>query len=242
MNFRGNALSTEVHFWTATVEESEGGLDDRAAALPADERAMAERIRAPRRRHQFVLGRVMLRALLRHYLDDTVAARPFRYLSEGKPVLEGENAPLHFSLAHSGGLLVAALSAESPVGVDVEQLRPMPHLAAIADGYFTAAERAWLSATDESAREEAFLRLWTCREALTKVEGQGISAAWHRFELAPGGDAVRVSEVRAADPAGPPRWSVLQPRVAAGYVAAVALPGAARAVQTFEFDMEQAVR
>ena len=76
-----------------------------------------------------------------------------------------------FSISHSGETVVCAVS-ETPVGVDVERIRKPP--ARVAQRYFTEAERAQLE-TDETE----FWRIWTGKEALCKLTGEGLAGLKH---------------------------------------------------------------
>jgi 4'-phosphopantetheinyl transferase len=223
------ARAGDVHVWTARMDAFPADLEPMVATLPADEQATAARIRAPGRLRHFVLGRVVLRTLLGDYLDRAAATLPFRYLDDGKPVLDDADAGLHFNIAHSGDLILVGLSRTEPLGVDIEQLRPVPQLDAIARTWFTDRERAWLEARPDADRAEAFLLLWTCREALTKAGGQGISRAWRDFEIAMGDAGAAVAAPTS------PRWSLFHPPVADGYVATIAMTGEAPAVQDFDW-------
>lgn len=86
---------------------------------------------------------------------------------EGKPALAG--GP-EFSLSHSGGRVLCALS-DRPVGADVQQLRP--YAPALARRFFTAEEAAWLEAQQE--RDLAFALLWSLKESYVKFLGGGIA-------------------------------------------------------------------
>lgn len=69
---------------------------------------------------------------------------------------------VHFSLSHTRGAVLAAVAGE-PVGVDVEQLRPLrwPRVQARLGTDLT---------------EAGFFRLWVRREARAKRRGQGLGA------------------------------------------------------------------
>jgi 4'-phosphopantetheinyl transferase len=110
--------------------------------------------------------------LLSRYGFGNAAELAFTYSSTGKPALQGHN--IHFSVSHSEGLAVYALSATGPVGVDVEKIRPVGEMQGIVDRYFPAQARAAFQSAPESERTEAFFRLWTRREAVLKAIGIGI--------------------------------------------------------------------
>lgn len=85
----------------------------------------------------------------------------------GKPALAG--GP-EFSLSHSGGRVLCALS-DRPVGADLQQQRP--YNPALARRFFTAEEGTWLEAQQE--RDLAFTLLWSLKESYVKLLGTGIA-------------------------------------------------------------------
>ncbi len=106
----------------------------------------------------------------------------------GKPYL-AEHPEWHFNLSHSGDWAVCGLS-NAPIGVDIEQYRPLSYLP-LAKRYFTPAEIEQLHTCEEESRESLFFRLWTEKESLLKAVGTGLSALSKCEELAAQGYRVR---------------------------------------------------
>lgn len=76
---------------------------------------------------------------------------------------------LDASVAHSGNLVVGALSDIGPVGVDIELIQPNRNFAGMAAWAFGPGE----CAAGAGAGPAAFYRVWTLREALAKACGIG---------------------------------------------------------------------
>lgn len=237
----------ELHLWIAGLDgatselEGTGSTIDRLAqSLPQEERKRAGEILAPQRRAHYVWGRVMLRSLLDRYLGEASAPHPLEYLREGKPVLATPHARLHFSVAHSEDLLTIAFSSPDPVGVDVERIRPMPEGNRIAQSYFTEGERRWLDASAGEDPDTAFFSLWTSKEAVVKAAGGGISHSWSETEVVPGswGQTPPISPENDS----PSRWTLLQPVVAPGYAAAVAVARERASLKTFDWNPTEQAR
>lgn len=90
----------------------------------------------------------------------------------GKPYFP-QYPHLHINWSHSGSLVLCALS-DSPVGVDVEWVRPR---AATLPRYALTPEKT----TPSSIRGEIgppFYGLWTKKEAWCKYTGQGLRRHW----------------------------------------------------------------
>ncbi len=103
----------------------------------------------------------------------------FARSDRGKPYLE-DHPEQYFSLSHSGGFAVCALS-DMPVGVDVEQIKERDLSVATR---FSAWEREQLAASEDPKR--LFYRFWTARESALKLRGTGLSEL-KRVEIAPCG-------------------------------------------------------
>ena len=146
---------------------------------------------------------------------------------DGAPHLAGVAAgQVRVSIAHSRGLAAAAVSTLGPVGVDVEPVRPLDALA-LARRWFRPEESDWLAGLPESHRAEAFLVLWTQKEAAGKALGTGLRGGkgLRRAVLAPlplpGPDGLRLAPLPDAGEPGPPLAAAVA-RLAAPAVLAVA--------------------
>ncbi|MDX2547086.1 4'-phosphopantetheinyl transferase family protein [Streptomyces sp. WI04-05B] len=94
----------------------------------------------------------------------------------GRPRLTGPAADLKVSLSHAGGVSAVALGrGPAELGIDIEPLRPLP-AAALARRWLDVAAAEWLTALPEHQHPEAFLTLWTRKEALGKARGHGLRA------------------------------------------------------------------
>ncbi len=187
------------------------------AGLPDDERARAERMNNAGARRRFVTGRACLRWALARLTQ--VAARDIRfaYGAHDKPFLPGGPS---FSLSHSGERVLIAVAAGGRVGADVERIRPVRRLEALAARWFAPGERAWLSAVPEGEREAAFFAVWTRKEAFAKALGRGLATPFGAFTVDMGAGGTAAAPGTVVSPG-----TVASPRTAA---AATARRGVAR--------------
>ncbi|NUV84475.1 4'-phosphopantetheinyl transferase superfamily protein [Streptomyces sp. CAI-155] len=132
----------------------------------------------------------------------------------GRPaVVQTDDAPtLHFSLAHSRGLIAVAV-APRVIGVDVERLPSTGTVEACARALHTR-ERAELAAVPPEERQAYFGRLWTRKEAYLKALGTGLSRH------------PRIDYLGADLRRRPARWAVLDLPAGPEHTAAVAVDGA----------------
>lgn len=92
----------------------------------------------------------------------------FVMADSGKPFLE-QHPDIHFSLSHSKTVALCVIDSE-PVGADVEVVRHVsPELI---DYTMNDEEQDWIRASQNT--DEAFLTLWTRKEAVLKLTGEGI--------------------------------------------------------------------
>jgi 4'-phosphopantetheinyl transferase len=139
--------------------------------------------------------------------------------------------PLHFNLSHSHELGLLGVTRAREVGVDVEHLKPMDDLRAIAARFFAAAENASLLALPAAEHQGAFFRCWTRKEAFIKATGRGLAQPLDGFAVSLAADEpARFLDI-AGDPDALARWTLYDLRPPAGYAGALVVEGAAGAVR-----------
>jgi 4'-phosphopantetheinyl transferase len=130
---------------------------------------------ARRRGARFLADRSALRRILGWHLGSLPGSLAFTYSALGRPALapRGEVA-VDFNLSHSGDLSVLAVCHTGAVGVDIEHLRALPDILAVARRVFPQAWVERLRAQPEATRRRAFFELWTRFEACQKAKGRGV--------------------------------------------------------------------
>jgi 4'-phosphopantetheinyl transferase len=221
-----------VDVWSIAVAGAGAGASERrlSAVLDRDERARAARfvMADDRLRHQVAHG------ALRTILGDCTGAAPadLRFVrgEHGKPLLAG--GP-HFSLSHSGGVALVAVSHEREVGVDVEEVRPVPEACELARRHLAALPARRIVDAPEGKRDRLFMAAWTAIEAILKAEGTGLTGIEEPFDLRDlDEDRVRATIAGLADS---PTWTVRHLALAAGHVGAVAVRDADFELRTHRF-------
>lgn len=192
-----------------------------------------------------MVARGRLRALLGAYLGPAPASLVFAYGPCGKPELrDGSGGAtgrrMRFNLAHSGDRALLALAWNRSLGIDLEAIRPIEAVAELARAVCSETEQAALRSLPERERAAAFLRAWTCKEAVAKGLGLGLGLPLETLEvLVPGGPPARLRPGAAALPrdsgsaaasgggADGGTWTLLPLSVGAGWSAALAIEGSA---------------
>ncbi|MEU5889155.1 PfaD family polyunsaturated fatty acid/polyketide biosynthesis protein [Streptomyces sp. NPDC047461] len=153
--------------------EGEDIRQDRLRVLASQERRRAEGFLRSADRDEYIRAHW----LLRHALSEGTSVPPedwdFTRDRYDKPrIAERFGDRREFSLSHSAGVALVAISTGRPVGVDIERLAdddPPPLRSCL-----TPAERTTLSALPDRDRYPAFVQLWTLKEALAKAMGIGL--------------------------------------------------------------------
>ncbi|MFH8768867.1 4'-phosphopantetheinyl transferase family protein [Streptomyces sp. NPDC017958] len=92
----------------------------------------------------------------------------------GRPRLTGPAAGVQVSLSHAPGVFAVALShGPAALGVDIEIVRPLPAVA-LARRWLGDTPADWIAGLPRHERDEAFLALWTRKEAIGKALGHGL--------------------------------------------------------------------
>jgi 4'-phosphopantetheinyl transferase len=159
----------QLHIWKLQLDASPG---DVLKLLSPAERQRHAAFRHPRAALRFLNTRSLTRRILGAYLQQAPASLEIRSAEGGKPYLQGH--PLEFNLSHSRGLGLLAISAARPLGVDLEQLRPVKYPGRIAARIFNIRELERLQNQSESESRQQFFSHWTAMEARQKTLGRGI--------------------------------------------------------------------
>jgi len=143
-------------------------------------------------------------------------------------------AGIDFNLSHARDHVLIAIARNQPLGVDLERIDRRIEIVDLARRYFARAEADALEALPEAARPTAFLRLWTCKEAVLKAIGEGLSFGLDRVAFTIGADGIPIGPVALAPEAGPPdEWRVALLEPADGFLGALAWRGPPRQIRTF---------
>lgn len=124
-------------------------------------------------RREDALRCVAADALLHYVLgceDVPVARTP-----EGKPYLP-DMPDFHFNLTHSGDYVAIAYGS-SPVGIDIEKIRPDGIRPGIAQRFFTPSEQAF------AVTPEKFFQIWSMKESYLKYLGTGLAYPLQSFDV-----------------------------------------------------------
>jgi 4'-phosphopantetheinyl transferase len=174
-------MTEEVQVWVASLEVPDARYSELSRTLSGEEKGRAEGM-VPILARRFVVARGILRSLLSGFTGTAAGKLRFTYGTSGKPSLADHD--IHFNISHSAELGLFAFAPDRPVGVDVENERPVRRLLDVAQRFMSEEEIRTLAATAPEARDAAFLKTGVVREARLKAEGKGV---WSGSDGAKGG-------------------------------------------------------
>lgn len=118
------------------------------------------------RRQSLAAYMLLMYGLRKEYNIDM--APIFAYTTDGKPYIRG-HIDIHFNLSHCHRAVACAIS-NYPIGVDIEAIAPIDwHVAR------RVMNDAQLRHIESSAEpERSFTQLWTMKESLLKLTGEGL--------------------------------------------------------------------
>ncbi len=209
-----------VHVWEGRLDVP-GQVARAARALLSDrEKARADRFVHDHDRRRYTVAQAHLRRVLSRLTGTRPENIEFHFEKHGKPFLPGGPS---FNQSHSGERIMIAVAGQGRTGVDIEEIRPVKHLLALADKYFACDESARLHAAPASERPTLFFRLWTRKEAFLKALGFGLTRPLRSFSVDPSPGAARglldAGDLRE----DPSAWHIDSVPCAAGAEAALAV-------------------
>jgi 4'-phosphopantetheinyl transferase len=198
-------------------------LDGRDAAadrqlLSKEELASADRLAFDLDRGRYLAAHAQLRHVLARQLGCEPGALRFASGSHGKPMLDPPSE-FRFNLSHSQGRALIGLSSGPEIGIDLEQLREIPHAADLAARVFTLRECDDWSRVPAGRQMHSFLSGWTRKEACLKAIGSGLSVDPQVFDA--GLDAT-ARTVHLQAPGWPGRVAVRSLDLGPGWIGAIA--------------------
>ena len=126
-----------------------------------------------------VAGEMLARKAISEWCKVAPESITFGIKEHGKPYAKG--LPVEFNISHSGDMVVCAVD-DNPVGIDIEQIRPID--LTVAKRICTEEELIYLFShaptaedfvyTTDTAVLNRFFELWTAKEAYGKYNGIGL--------------------------------------------------------------------
>lgn len=224
-----------VHIWAIPTKVPSAVVAECEKYLTPEEVTRAAHFGLDGPRHTFIVARGFLRSLLGKYLAADPRGISIAYTSKGKPVLPLETR-INFNVTHSCAMAAIAFALDCRIGIDLEEIRPLPGLEDIAKRFFCSAEAAEILSCLARERECSFFRCWTRKEAYIKAVGEGLHIPLNSFRVTvkPNDSASFIhlgGDAKAAE-----AWTLHDINLASDCAAAVAYEDRVRSFTVFTVD------
>jgi phosphopantetheine--protein transferase-like protein len=132
-------------------------------------------IRSPKRRREWLSGRVAAKKAVQRWIEDkttrpSLSAITIDTGTNGAPLCI-EHPEVWVSISHSHENAVA-VAARNPVGIDIERISNMDTV--LLRWFFTPNERGWINSEHHlTDRQKLMADAWTAKEAVSKLQLKG---------------------------------------------------------------------
>jgi len=215
-----SAPAAGVQAWWCALAWTDADVASAQAMLSPAEAARAARFGTPVLRARYISGRATLRMLLARWLDIDPRLVKLARGERGRPYIDAVDAP-DFNVSHTRDAALIAISGSMRIGVDVERRDRSVDATRLARKFLTPREQAAMARCEGDAAREYFLRLWTCKESMSKATGDGLAAPMSRLSVDVSGEHLHLHDGPA--PYAPGDWTLVTIDVPATHVATAAL-------------------
>jgi phosphopantetheinyl transferase len=170
-----SSVKHRITLWLAQVQPLTGASTYQDM-LSSDDLVAINQFRSSPPRSCAIASRILLRIGLSHAVDGRLAPEDWRIVlsSNGKPVIGKGQPDMQFSISHTDQVAAVAISQNLPVGIDVESVEH-PATKELIDAFCCGCEQALLTGAPANQSSREFIRLWTLKEAYSKMIGLGHS-------------------------------------------------------------------
>jgi 4'-phosphopantetheinyl transferase len=223
----GNAISlppvaAPVDLWWFALDRDDAAAAALADTLSAEEIERADRFATDPLRRRWIVGRATLRELLGQALGIAPTAVALVRGRRGRPQLAVPT--LDFNVSHTCGMALVGIAATPQagmrIGVDVEHGERRVNVDGLSRKFLSARERSALAQLSPEERRQGFLRLWTCKEAMSKATGDALAAPFRHLEVSRSG---RYALAAGPAPYAPADWALHAVDMPGGFLATVAV-------------------
>lgn len=165
----------------AISEVSEAKLLETFDNMNENRKKRCLRFRSDEDKRRMLAGEYLAKSLAEELLGIGTEDISLINLESGQPVILAKGRKLSVSISHSSSF-AAAVAGETPVGIDIEEIRDVPE--GVMRRAFSADEADFVSkAESEEEKRQRFLRIWTAKEAYLKLKGTGLKGLGDAFVL-----------------------------------------------------------
>ena len=213
--------SPTIDLWFVNFDQPRARYNELSEWLSPDATARALRFSQTQHTHRWTVARGALRGILATYTGTTPDKIRFHVGTNGKPSLD--NNLVEFNLSHSGARAVVGVTTLAPIGVDIEHVRTISDMSAVAQRFFSPREQRAFEVLPAALRCEGFFNCWTRKESFIKATGEGLQRPLDSFDASLTPNAPVHIESIDGDSATAEQWTLRHFSLATEYIAALAV-------------------
>ena len=165
--------TNEIHVWLVSISSVDVAQFE--LILSDDERARAARFYNREAKIEYTAAKGFLREIIAKYTKIVPQFLHFKYNEYGKPFLANKtNYRVKFSVSHSRGLALFAVSREIEIGADLEFIDAEKVSPETARRVLTPQEFTHFYQLNTCEKQTFFYQCWTRKEAVSKASGSGL--------------------------------------------------------------------
>ncbi len=126
---------------------------------------------------RYVLRKGIARYILAQALGSPIETVNILYTIKGKPYIEGNT--VYFSISHSGDYFAVLVSDKYLVGVDIQIMKKKSIYPTL---ILSPKESRYMESLKEDGRYLYYWRIWTFKEAVSKITGDGMTVDFSQIE------------------------------------------------------------
>ncbi|HEY9116150.1 MAG TPA: 4'-phosphopantetheinyl transferase superfamily protein [Bacteroidales bacterium] len=157
----------EIHVFIYNLEQFSTKTEYFQSILSLREVGNSYRYYSETDRQRYILRYGIYRLVLSKYFNISPSELILQTTENGKPFIE--KSPISFSFSSNGEYCAIAIGKNQQIGIDIELLKDDSEYRQMAKMFFSVAEFDFLENISDEKLPEAFLKIWTAKEAFIKA-------------------------------------------------------------------------
>ena len=146
--------------------------------LHADEKTKYQSLSVEKRRNEWIAGVIAIKLALRKMNPDVQLSKiKIEKNEQGKPFIILNKKPISLSITHSNGFAVGIVDPNNNTGIDLEIKEKRD--SSFVDELISSKEKELINNLKQEINEELLTKIWTAKEAASKVLGTGLKIDLH---------------------------------------------------------------
>lgn len=179
----------DIHIWFVRTDLLHSEILDTvySAVLSESERRQFSIKVNQAQRIEYLVSRLLCRSVISIYESETPDYWQFYIGGFGKPYLLNSSRQISFSVSHTSGLIVCAVSLNCSIGIDTEQIDYNNNVISIAKHVFSRHEiQELMDLQCRFQKVRHFYEIWTLKESLIKAHGKALEIPLDYFRFVAG--------------------------------------------------------